>query len=84
MTLIIWIVTGLAAGWLRRLLLPGRPGRPGGMIPGLVLAAIGALIGGYIATYFMNGEIGTLHIAGVAAALAGAVLMLLVAIKLRI
>jgi len=80
-TLIIWILTGLAAGWLRRLLLPGRPG---GMIPGLVLAAIGALIGGYIATYFMNGEIGTLHIAGVAAALAGAVLMLLVAIKLRI
>lgn len=81
MTLMIWIVTGLVVGWLRYLLLPGRAG---GMIPGLVLAAIGALIGGYIATYFMNGGIGTLHVASVAAALAGAVMMLLVVIKLRI
>ncbi len=81
MTLIIWIVTGLAVGWLKRVLLPGRPG---GFVPTLILAAIGALIGGYIATYFINGEIGSLHLAGIVAALAGALLMLLIVVKLKI
>ncbi|QDY41246.1 GlsB/YeaQ/YmgE family stress response membrane protein [Candidatus Pantoea soli] len=81
MTLIIWIVMGLAAGWLKRILFPGRPG---GFVPTLVLAVIGALIGGYIATYFTTGDLGSLPPAGFIAALAGALIMLLVAAKLRI
>ena len=39
MTLIIWIIIGLAAGWLKRRVFPGRPG---GLVPTLVLAVIGA------------------------------------------
>lgn len=81
MTLIIWIIIGLAAGWLKRRVFPGRPG---GLVPTLVLAVIGALIGGYIATYFTTGDLGTLHPMGFAVALAGALLMLLIAAKLRI
>jgi len=81
MTLILWIAIGIAAGWLKRMMFPGRPG---GFIPTLVLAVIGALIGGYIATYFTTGDLATLHPAGFAVALLGAVLMLLVATKLRI
>jgi uncharacterized membrane protein YeaQ/YmgE (transglycosylase-associated protein family) len=81
MTLILWIAIGIAAGWLKRMMFPGRPG---GFVPTLVLAVIGALIGGYIATYFSTGDLATLHPAGVAVALLGAVLMLLVAAKLRI
>jgi len=81
MTLVIWIVIGLAAGWLKRVLFPGRPG---GFIPTLVLAVIGALIGGYITAYFTSGDLSTLHPAGFIMALAGALVMLLVAAKLRI
>lgn len=81
MALVLWIIIGVAAGILKRRVFPGRPG---GRVPTLVLAAIGALIGGYIATYFTTGELGTLRTAGLAAALVGAVLMLLVSAKLRI
>ncbi|ORM65805.1 hypothetical protein PRCB_14235 [Pantoea rodasii] len=81
MTLIFWIVIGLAAGAVKRMIFPGRPG---GFVPTLVLAVIGALIGGYIATYFTTGDVATLHPAGFVVALLGALLMLLVAAKLRI
>ncbi|WP_058972243.1 GlsB/YeaQ/YmgE family stress response membrane protein [Type-D symbiont of Plautia stali] len=81
MTLIFWVVIGIAAGGLKRMMFPGRPG---GFVPTLVLAVIGALIGGYIATYFTTGDLGTLHPAGFAVALIGSILMLLVAAKLRI
>ncbi|WP_343552204.1 hypothetical protein [Pantoea sp.] len=81
MTLVMWIVIGLAAGWCKRVIFPGRPG---GFVPTLMLAMIGALIGGYIATYFTTGDLATLAPAGFISALIGALLMLLVAAKLRI
>ncbi|XXN64156.1 GlsB/YeaQ/YmgE family stress response membrane protein [Enterobacter ludwigii] len=81
MTLLFWIAIGLVAGWLKRVFFPGRPG---GFVPTLMLAVIGALIGGYIATYFTTGDLAAWHPAGFATALLGALLMLLVAAKLRI
>lgn len=81
MALVIWILIGLAAGALKRMIFSGRPG---GVFPTLILAAIGSLIGGYIATYFTTGELSSLHPAGWIAALSGALLMLLVTAKLRI
>ncbi len=81
MTLVIWLAIGLAAGWLKRVIFPGKPG---GLMPTLVLAMIGALIGGYITTYFTSGDLATLQPAGWIVALIGALLMLLVAAKLRI
>ena len=60
------------------------PGRPGGFVPTLVLAVIGALIGGYIATYFELGTLATLHIGALGMAIFGALVMLLVAARLRI
>lgn len=81
MGLIAWIITGLAAGWLKRYLFPGRPG---GLAATLVLAVIGALVGGYVASYFGLGSLGKLHLGAFAVVLSGALLMLLVAAKLRI
>jgi len=81
MGIIAWIITGAVAGWLKRRFFPGRPG---GLIATLVLAVIGALVGGYIASYFDLGSLATLHPAALGIALAGALLMLLVAAKLRI
>lgn len=81
MSLVLWIMIGVLAGGLKYLIFPGRPG---GFVPTLVLAVIGALIGGYIATYFTSGNLGTLQVAGCVVALSGALLMLLVAAKLRL
>lgn len=81
MGMIAWIITGLAAGGLKRIFFPGRPG---GTAATLVLAAIGALVGGYIASYFGLGSLASLHPGALAVALAGALLMLQVVAKLRI
>jgi len=81
MGIIAWIITGAVAGWLKRRFFPGRPG---GLVATLVLAVVGALGGGYIASYFDLGSLATLHPAALGIALAGALLMLLVAAKLRI
>ncbi|HAK34558.1 MAG TPA: hypothetical protein DCM44_07365 [Pantoea sp.] len=81
MGIIAWIITGAVAGWLKRRFFPGRPG---GLVATLVLAVIGALVGGYIASYFELGSLATLHPAALGIALTGALLMLLVAAKLRI
>lgn len=81
MGIIAWIITGAVAGWLKRRFFPGRPG---GLVATLVLAVVGALVGGYIASYFDLGSLAMLHPAALGIALAGALLMLLVAAKLRI
>ncbi|QGY28292.1 GlsB/YeaQ/YmgE family stress response membrane protein [Pantoea cypripedii] len=81
MAFITWILTGIAVGWLKRVIFPGRPG---GFFVTLVLTVIGALIGGYIASYFNAGDMVTLSLATAGMALAGALLMLLVVAKLRI
>ncbi|RPE03609.1 hypothetical protein BBB56_03725 [Candidatus Pantoea deserta] len=81
MGIISWIITGLVTGWLKRFWLPGRPG---GFVATLVLAVIGALVGGYIASYFGLGSLAIFHPGALGVALAGALMMMLVAAKLRI
>ncbi|WP_312758258.1 hypothetical protein [Pantoea brenneri] len=81
MGLFIWLLSGLLLGLLKRIVMPGRPG---GLFATLTLSMIGALIGGYIASYFELGSLATLHIGALGMAIAGSLLMLLVAAKLRI
>ncbi|WP_292989718.1 hypothetical protein [Pantoea sp.] len=81
MGLLSWLICGLLLGLLKRLLMPGRPG---GLMATQTLSMIGALIGGYIATYFELGTLATLHIGALGMAILGALLMLLVAARLRI
>jgi len=81
MGLLSWLTGGLLLGLIKRLLMPGRPG---GLMATLTLSMIGALIGGYIATYFDLGSLATLHGGALGMAMLGALLMLLVAARLRI
>lgn len=81
MGLVTWLMVGLLLGWLKRLLMPGRPG---GLVATLTLSMIGALLGGYIATYFELGSLATLHAGALGMAILGALLMLLVVARLRI
>jgi uncharacterized membrane protein YeaQ/YmgE (transglycosylase-associated protein family) len=57
MSIIAWIVLGLAAGLIANMLIPGR--RQQGLILTCVIGIVGALLGGWLATKLFH--IRTLH-----------------------
>lgn len=81
MGLLSWIIIGLLTGFLTRRFFPGRPG---GLIPTLVLAVVGALIGGYVSAFFSYGTLAEMEPRAMLIALAGALIMILLVKKLRI
>ena len=46
MSFIAWIVVGLIAGWLAKMIMPGK--EPGGFIMTLVIGVVGAIVGGLV------------------------------------
>ena len=52
MNLLSWILLGLVAGGLAKLIFPGKD--PGGCLVTIVIGVLGALIGGWIGTTFFN------------------------------
>ncbi len=46
MSIIAWIVVGLIAGWLAKMVVPGR--EPGGFLATTAIGVVGAIIGGWI------------------------------------
>jgi uncharacterized membrane protein YeaQ/YmgE (transglycosylase-associated protein family) len=75
MGIVSWIVLGLIAGLLARLLMPGRAG--GGLVVTILLGIAGALVGGFIGSHLLGfGEVTGFDLRSVAIAVAGAVLLL--------
>ncbi len=54
MTILFYLVLGLIAGALAKLILPGKQG--GGIIATLVLGVLGALVGGLLGNLIFQGE----------------------------
>ncbi|MGW4158511.1 GlsB/YeaQ/YmgE family stress response membrane protein [Streptomyces sp. NPDC004788] len=52
MSIIGWIVLGLLAGVIAKILLPGRD--PGGLIGTTVIGVIGAFVGGWLSSHFLD------------------------------
>ncbi|MGE3467219.1 MAG: GlsB/YeaQ/YmgE family stress response membrane protein [Pyrinomonadaceae bacterium] len=52
MSLVIWLVLGFLAGYLAKLVMPGRDG--GGLILTTILGILGAVVGGFIGKYFLG------------------------------
>lgn len=50
MSILAWIVVGLIAGWLAKMISPG-PER-GGLLTTLVIGVVGALVGGWVFNAF--------------------------------
>ena len=67
-----WIIFGLIAGVVAKLLMPGRD--PGGFIVTILLGIAGSLIGGYVGSLFGVGNSGFLSFA---LAVVGAMLLLM-------
>lgn len=51
-SLLIWLVLGFLAGYLAKLILPGIDG--GGVILTTILGISGAVVGGFMGTYFFG------------------------------
>jgi uncharacterized membrane protein YeaQ/YmgE (transglycosylase-associated protein family) len=54
MSWIAWIVVGLLAGLVAKWAMPGTTDEPGGLFSTTLLGIVGAVIGGWICTLFLN------------------------------
>ncbi|MEV6157012.1 GlsB/YeaQ/YmgE family stress response membrane protein [Nonomuraea sp. NPDC052129] len=78
MGIIAWIILGLVAGLLARMLVPGKDQQ--GLIITLVLGVAGALLGGFVATkvFHVSGIQGFFNLSTWVCAIVGAAVLLLV------
>ena len=71
---LIWIVLGLVAGIIAKMIMPGRD--PGGFIVTIILGIVGALVGGFISTKLGFGDVTGFNIQSIIIAVLGAMLLL--------
>ncbi len=76
MGIISWIIFGLVAGAIAKILHPGRD--PGGCLMTALLGIGGAIVGGYIGTLFGWGRVTGFDLRSLALAVLGALLLLIV------
>lgn len=76
MGLLSWILFGLIAGAIAKLLTPGRD--PGGCILTMIIGAVGALLGGFIASALGFGGISGFDLRSLLIAIVGAILLLVI------
>jgi uncharacterized membrane protein YeaQ/YmgE (transglycosylase-associated protein family) len=75
MGLLSWIVFGLIAGAIAKLLMPGRD--PGGCILTVIIGIVGALLGGFLATLLGYGGISGFDFRSFVIAVLGSILLLI-------
>ncbi len=79
MGILAWLVLGLIAGALAKLIYPGQQG--GGIFATIGLGILGSLVGGYISQALLGGaaaSVGTLTIPSVIFAVLGAMLLIFI------
>lgn len=74
MGIVSWIIFGLVAGALAKLLMPGDD--PGGLIKTTILGIVGAVAGGFVGTALGFGEVTGFNVRSFAIAIAGAFVVL--------
>ena len=70
-----WIVFGLIAGAIAKLVLPGND--PGGFLLTIVLGIVGAVVGGYIGTLLGYGSVTGFDVRSLIIAIGGALVLLI-------
>jgi len=75
MSLLAWIVLGLIAGLVAKVLVPGRD--PGGCVVTILVGVAGALVGGWLSTLLgFGGLAGGLDLRNLVIAVLGAIVLL--------
>lgn len=74
MGIISWIVFGLIAGILAKLIMPGKD--PGGMIITILIGIAGAMVGGFISTFLGYSDVSGFDLRSMGLAIGGALILL--------
>ncbi len=74
MGILSWVIFGLIAGVIAKLILPGKD--PGGFIITILLGVAGALVGGFIASALGFGSVSGFNIWSFIIAILGSILLL--------
>lgn len=74
MGIISWIVFGLIAGALAKLIMPGRD--PGGIIVTIIIGIVGAIVGGFIGSALGFGGVSGFNLGSFVLAVVGALILL--------
>jgi len=74
MGILSWIVIGLIAGWLAKLVVPGR--EPGGFLATTAIGVVGAIIGGWIWSLMGQGNVTAVNGPSILVAFVGSVVLL--------
>ena len=74
MGIIAWIVFGLLAGWVAKMVVPGSD--PQGCIITMVIGVLGAVIGGFIGSWLGFGAVTGFNLKSFLIAVVGSVLLL--------
>lgn len=76
MTILSWIILGLIAGAIAKLIMPTR-NEPRGCIGTIILGIVGAVVGGYLGSRFLGtGNVNDWSLGSFALSIGGAVLVL--------
>ena len=80
MGIIMWIVFGAIVGWLASIITKSK----GGLIRNIIVGLIGAILGGWIGSFFGLGSVDEFTVEGFLVAVGGAVLLIWILKKLKI
>jgi uncharacterized membrane protein YeaQ/YmgE (transglycosylase-associated protein family) len=75
MSIISWIIVGLVAGALGKLIMPGDDD-PGGIIVTILLGIVGAFVGGFVVNLFGGMGVTGLNLGSILVATLGAIILL--------
>ncbi|MBD2811585.1 GlsB/YeaQ/YmgE family stress response membrane protein [Xenorhabdus sp. Vera] len=76
MGILSWIIFGLIAGILAKWIMPGN--NSSGIIMTVILGIVGAVVGGYISTFFGMGKVDGFNFGSFIIAVVGAIIILFV------
>jgi uncharacterized membrane protein YeaQ/YmgE (transglycosylase-associated protein family) len=74
MSILAWIIVGILAGWLAKMVIPGEG--PAGLLGDLVIGIIGAFVGGWVFGFFGHPGATGLNIGSIIVAFVGALAVL--------
>jgi len=76
MGILAWIVLGLIAGALAKLIMPGDD--PGGIIVTIILGIIGAILGGFLGNWMLGYGVTGVNLSSIILAIIGSLILLFI------
>ncbi|EBC0167515.1 GlsB/YeaQ/YmgE family stress response membrane protein [Salmonella enterica subsp. enterica serovar Give] len=81
MDILSWIIFGLIAGIIAKWIMPGKENV--GIIVTIILGIVGAVVGGYISTFFGFGKVDGFNFGSFVVAVIGAIVVLYIYKKVK-